>query len=64
MDLEGSVATKNFITHYNKEQAQQYEQLKALQTEVKHLETMEWRLGKIERKFDLDPPEQNKKPKQ
>jgi len=61
MDLEGSVATKNFIDHYNKEQGQQYKQLEALQREVKHLETMEYRLNRVERKVDLDPPEQKPK---
>ena len=41
MDLEGSVATKNFIQNYDKEQAKQYERLKHLEDEVNHLDQME-----------------------
>lgn len=49
MDLEGSVATKNFIENYNKEQAKQYERLKHLEEQVGHLETMEYRIERLER---------------
>jgi hypothetical protein len=55
MDLEGSVATKNFIAQYDKEQAKQYEMLKELQSEVKHLEAMKAQLDRLERKIG-DPP--------
>ena len=48
MDLEGSVATKNFIHNYEKEQAKQYERLKHLEDEVGHLETMELRINRLE----------------
>jgi hypothetical protein len=47
--LDGSVATKNFITNYTKEQAQQYEMFKHLQEQVSHLETMNWRIERLER---------------
>jgi hypothetical protein len=56
MDLDGSVATKNFITNYNQEQAKQYEMLKRLSEQVSHLETMNWRLDRIERKVDDGKP--------
>src|SRR4249920_3794329 len=32
MDLEGSVATKNFVHQYEREQAKQYERLQKLET--------------------------------
>lgn len=62
MDLDGSVATKNFITNYNKEQAQQYERLKHLEDQVGHLESLTWRLDRIERKVDDGRPEKNDRP--
>lgn len=49
MDLEGSVATKNFIAQYEKEQAKQYERLKHLETEVNHLDQMELRIERLEK---------------
>jgi hypothetical protein len=49
MDLDGSVATKNFIINYNQEQAKQYDMLKRLSEQVSHLETMNWRLDRLER---------------
>ena len=49
MDLEGSVATKNFIHNYEKEQAKQYERLKHLEDEVGHLESMELRIERLEK---------------
>jgi hypothetical protein len=48
MDLEGSVATKNFILNYDKEQAKQYERLKHLEDQVGHLESMEMRINRLE----------------
>jgi hypothetical protein len=56
MDLDGSVATKNFITNYNAEQAKQYDMLKHLSEQVSHLETMTWRLERLERKVDDGKP--------
>jgi hypothetical protein len=52
MDLEGSVATKNFIANYDKKQTTQDEQLKNLQEEVNHLELMKAQIDRLERKVD------------
>ena len=49
MDLEGSVATKNFIQNYDKEQAKQYERLKHLEDEVNHLDQMQLRIERLEK---------------
>jgi hypothetical protein len=54
MDLEGSVATKNFVTQYEKEQAKQYERLKHLEDEVSHLETMELKIDRLEKRLGED----------
>jgi hypothetical protein len=51
MDLEGSVATKNFINNYEKEQAQQYQRLKHLEEQVNHLESMNLRIERLEREM-------------
>ncbi len=48
MDLEGSVATKNFIRIYDTEEAKQDKQIEKLQDEVKHLETMKLRIERLE----------------
>ncbi len=48
MDLEGSVATKNFVHQYEREQAKQYERIQKLETEVAHLEAMELRINRLE----------------
>jgi hypothetical protein len=50
MDLEGSVATKNFIHNYDKEQAKQYERLKHLEDEVNHLDSLELRIERLEKR--------------
>ena len=50
MDLEGSVATKNFIHNYEKEQAKQYERLQKLEEEVSHLDKLELRIERLEGK--------------
>jgi hypothetical protein len=55
MDLEGSVATKNFIATYEKEQAKQYDRLKKLEEQTGHLETLFWRMDKVEKKAGIDP---------
>jgi hypothetical protein len=49
MDLEGSVATKNFIHNYEKEQAKQYERLQKLEEEVSHLDEFKLRIERLER---------------
>ena len=55
MDLEGSVATKNFVTQYEKEQAVQYAKIHKLEEEVGHLETMSLRIERLEKKIGEDP---------
>ena len=54
MDLEGSVATKNFVHQYEREQAKQYDRIKALEDEVRHLETMSLRIDRLEKKNGTD----------
>lgn len=49
MDLEGSVATKNFIHTYEAEQAKQYKRLENLEEEVKHIRTIELRIDRLEK---------------
>ena len=56
MDLEGSVATKNFIHNYEKEQAKQYDRLQKLEDEVAHLESMNLKIDRLERKIDDGKP--------
>jgi hypothetical protein len=56
MDLEGSVATKNFINQYEKDQTKQWEQLKYQQTEINHLELMKAQIDRLERKVDDGRP--------
>lgn len=55
MDLEGSVATKNFITHYEKEQKEQFDRLKHLEVQVAHLPTIELKIERLEKKMGADP---------
>ena len=54
MDLEGSVATKNFIMNYDKEQAKQYDRLKHLEDEVNHLDKLELRVHQLEKRAGID----------
>jgi hypothetical protein len=54
MDLEGSVATKNFVIQYEKEQAKTYEHMTKLQEEVNHLDKMELRIDRLEGKLGKD----------
>jgi hypothetical protein len=58
MDLEGSVATKNFVHQYEREQGKQYERLQKLETEVAHLEAMELRIERLEREPGDGKPKQ------
>ena len=62
MDLEGSVATKNFIHNYEKEQAKQYERLQKLETEVAHLESMELRINRLEQIVIDGQPKKERRP--
>lgn len=52
MDLEGSVATKNFIAGYDRKQAAQDQTIKEIQSEVRHLELMNDKINRLERKVD------------
>ena len=56
MDLEGSVATKNFIANYEKKQASQDATIKEIQGEVRHLELMKAQIDRLERKIDDGKP--------
>jgi hypothetical protein len=58
MDLEGSVATKNFIHNYEKEQTKQYERLQKLEEHVSHLELMKSQIDRLERRIDDGKPRQ------
>jgi hypothetical protein len=62
MDLEGSVATKNFIHNYEKEQAKQYERLKHLEDQVGHLETMTLRIDRLEQIVIDGQPKKERRP--
>jgi hypothetical protein len=54
MDLEGSVATKNFIKVYENEQAKQYKRLEKLEEEVSHLDKIELRIERLEKRLGED----------
>jgi hypothetical protein len=62
MDLEGSVATKNFVHNYEKEQAQQYARLKHLEDQVGHLETMTLRIDRLEQIVIDGQPKKERRP--
>ena len=62
MDLEGSVATKNFIHQYDKEQAKQYERLKHLEDQVSHLEAMELKINRLEQIVIDGQPKKERRP--
>ena len=62
MDLEGSVATKNFIQNYDKEQAKQYDRLKHLEDQVGHLETMTLRIDRLEQIVIDGQPKKDRRP--
>ncbi len=55
MDLEGSTATKNFVRTYEVEQAKQYKRIEHLESEVHHLDTLELRIERLEKKVGADP---------
>jgi hypothetical protein len=61
MDREGSQSFHNFYDGYKQEQAKQYEHLSRLDTEVKPIDGLKYRIEQLEKK---DPPEQKQKPKQ
>jgi hypothetical protein len=56
MDLEGSVATKNFVHQYEKEQSKQYERIQKLEEEVKHIRTIELRIDRLEKQVNDGKP--------
>jgi hypothetical protein len=54
MDLEGSVATKNFVKIYDADQAKQYKRIEKLEEEVSHLDKLELRVERLEGKVGKD----------
>ena len=58
MDLEGSVATKNFIHNYERKQASQDATVKEIQGEVRHLELMKAQIERLERTIDDGKPKE------
>jgi hypothetical protein len=55
MDAQGTLSQQYFLKTYSEEQGKQYERLKKLEEQVSHLETMEWRIDRMEKKIG-DPP--------
>jgi hypothetical protein len=55
MDRQGSISFDNFKNHYDEEQAKQYKRLEKLENEVAHLETMTFRIERLEKKTGTDP---------
>lgn len=55
MDLEGSVATKNFIRIYDADQAKQYRRIEKLEDEVSHLDALQLRVERLEKRQGIDP---------
>lgn len=55
MDRQGTVSFEYFLTHYKEEQGKQYARLKALEDEVRHLETMQLRIERLEKRVGIDP---------
>ena len=55
MDLEGSVATKNFVHQYDKDQGKVHERLKLLEAEASHLDEYKLRIERLEKKNGADP---------
>ena len=49
MDRGGSISFENFKTTYDIEQAKQYKRLEELEKEVKHIQTIELRLERLEK---------------
>jgi hypothetical protein len=58
IDRSGSLSFENFRINYEKEQAQQYSQLKDLQTQVNHLETINLRIDRLEQRVGDGKPRQ------
>jgi hypothetical protein len=55
MDRTGSVSFTNFKEHYDAEQAKQYKRLEKLEDQVVHLETLNFRLERLERNEEKKP---------
>lgn len=50
MDRGGSISFENFKTHYDAEQAKQYKRLDELEKEIRHIQTIELRIDRLEKK--------------
>lgn len=50
MDRGGSISFENFKTTYDLEQAKQYKRLEELEKEVKHIQTIELRIERLEKR--------------
>lgn len=48
MNLQGSVATTNFINNYELEQGKQYKRLDKLEEQNSHLENLSYRIKRLE----------------
>jgi hypothetical protein len=55
MDRQGSISFENFKVNYDLEQGKQYKRLEKLEQEVSHLETLNFRVERLEKKSGLDP---------
>lgn len=52
MDRGGSISFENFKANYELEQAKQYKRLDKLEDAVNHLETMNLRIDRLEKRMD------------
>jgi hypothetical protein len=57
IDAQGTLSQQFFLKNYAEEQAKQYKRLDVLEEKVSHLETMEWRIDRLE-KNHADKPNQ------
>ena len=55
MDRGGSISFENFKTHYDIEQSKQYKRLDKLEKEIRHIQTIELRIDRLEKKQGADP---------
>jgi hypothetical protein len=56
MDRGGSISFENFKTHYDLEQAKQYKRLEDLEKEIRHIQTIELRIDRLERRIEDGKP--------
>jgi hypothetical protein len=59
IDRGGSISFENFKQQYDKEQSQQYVEINKLKEAVSHLETMNLRINRLERRVGIDGNERN-----